>query len=330
MPATLGHYKLGDSISSDAVAETCRATDTTLGRTVTVKILSRAVTDEGTLRDRILDAAKKALQLSHPNIAELFELGEHDGRHYLVYEHTAGQTLRATIAGSPLNVRLVVELAVQLADALAEAHSRNIVHGAIRPDSIAVTAKGRAKILDFGFPSTPARLRLGGRPAGPGSAAPRGSHPPPFAAFSPDDVEWMSPEQVLGEQSDERTDIFSLGSVLFEMLTGTQPFAAATGADTAVAILSRTPPPPSQMNASVPAALDRVVMRCLAKSLDGRYGSAAAVAAELRELSVQMEIQEAEDVKAPASPRPVRRRSRLPLVLVVLILVVLAVLVLSR
>ncbi|MGE5358883.1 MAG: serine/threonine-protein kinase [Bacteroidales bacterium] len=300
----LGNYTLNDHVRTDALADVYRATDTSLGRTVTVKVLRPAVAADPTRRDAVLSAAREAIPLSHPNVVELFEVGETSGRHFLAFEHVAGETLRATVAGTPLNVRKAVDFGAQLADALAEAHGRGLVHRGLRPETIMVTAKGRPKILDFGL-----------APAHSAVSSPDGN---PQA--SPDDVECLSPEQVLGEHGDERTDVFALGCVLFEMLTGTSPFAAATGADTAVAILGRTPPPPSQMNARVPEALDRLVMNCLAKSLDRRAGSAAAIASQLRDIAAQMEIDENTGTHAvPQFAMPnAERRSRLGLVLLLL------------
>jgi serine/threonine protein kinase len=180
---------------------------------------------------------------------------------------------------------------VQIADALADAHGQGFVHGALNPDSIIVTQKGRVKVLGFGLPSVP--------PDQPIQSD---------ASLSSDDIECVAPERVLGEGGDGRADVFSLGCVLYEMVTGRQPFGAATASDTAVAILSRTPPPPSQLNARVPDALDRIVERCLAKSVDRRCDSAATVAAELRELAAQMEADEKADTRMPLSVRPPRRR----------------------
>jgi serine/threonine-protein kinase len=297
---SLAHYKLGDHVGTDRLADVYRATDTTLGRTVTIKILRPDVAADSARRDALLAAARAVLPLSHPNIAVLFQVGEEDGKHFLVFEHTPGETLRAAIAGSPLNLRRAVDLGVQLADALADAHGQGFVHGALNPDSIVVTQKGRVKVLGFGLPSFPADQPIQSD-----------------TSLSPDDVECLAPERVLGERGDARADIFSLGCVLFEMLTGRQPFGAATASDTAVAILGRTPPPPSQFNARVPVALDRIVERCLVKSVDRRCESAATVAAELREIAAQMEAHEQADTRMPLTVRPSRRR---PIWLIVLLI----------
>jgi serine/threonine protein kinase len=305
---SLAHYNLGVRVATDRVADVYRATDTTLGRTVTIRILRPDVAADTARRDALIARARAVLPLSHPNIAALFQVGEQDGRHFLVFEHTPGETLRVAVAGSPLNLRRAVDLGVQIADALADAHGQGIVHGALNPDSIIVTQKGRVKVLGFGLPPVPADQPIQSD-----------------VSLSPDDIECVAPERVLGEGGDGRADVFSLGCVLYEMVTGRQPFGAATAADTAVAILSRTPPPPSQLNARVPEALDRIVERCLAKSVDRRCDSAATVAAELRELATQMETDEKADTRMPVTVRlPRRRRTWLIYLLILLCLAGLA------
>jgi serine/threonine-protein kinase len=282
MTKLLDRYTLGERIGPGPLAEVYRATDDTMGRTVTVMVLRPELLADVERRKAQLAAARLVLPLSHPNIAALFEVGEDQGRTFLVFEHTSGETLRATVAGSPMNIRRAADLGAQIADALAEAHGQGLVHGALNPESIVITAKGRTKILDFGLASWVA-IASGGKPMTPLAEA---------SGLSPEDVECMAPEQVLGERGDLRADLFSLGCVMFEMLTGKQPFAAATAADTALAILSRTPPPPSQFNARVPPALDAIVGACLAKSLDRRVAAAATVAADLRQVAEDLEAQD--------------------------------------
>jgi serine/threonine protein kinase len=308
---TLGQYKIVDHLGITAVAEIYRAIDTALGRTVALRVLRDEVASDPPRRDALLAAARLVQPLSHPNIAELFDVGEENGRPFLVFEHTPGDTLRATIAGCPLNVRRAVDLGAQLADALAEAHGRGIVHRALKPDLVVITAKGRPKILDFCLAATPGVI-----PRSPDGVAGGPAQGP--QTVSPEDVECLSPEQVLGDRGDERTDVFALGCILFEMLTGTQPFSAATAADTSVAVLGRTPPPPSQLNARVPGDLDRLVARCLAKSLDGRCENAAAVAAELRRISTEMETDDGAGRATSPIVRSLRDPSRLPLALLIL------------
>ena len=304
---SVAHFKLGDRVGSDRLTDVYRATDTALGRTVTVRILRPEIAADTPRRDAIITAARWTLPLSHPSIATLFEVGEANGDHFFVFEHTPGETLRAAIAGNPLNLRRALDLGMQLADALAEAHSQQFVHGSLGPDSIVVTQKGRVKILGFGLPSVPPDRPI-----------------QPDASLSADEVECLAPERVLGAGGDARADIFSLGCVLFEMLTGRQPFSAATASDTMVAILGRTPPPPSQANARVPETLDRLVQRCLVKSVEGRADSAAAIASELREVAAGLEADERNDMPVPSPVRAPRRRRWLIVLLIFLCLAGLA------
>jgi serine/threonine-protein kinase len=295
--ASLAHYNLGEHVGKDRISDVYRATDTALGRTVTVKILRDEVAADAPRREALMESARRALSLSHPNIAALFQVGEENGKHFLVFEHAVGQTIRASVAGCPMNVRRAVDLGAQIADALADAHAQGFVHASLNPESIVLTQTGRLKILGFGVPAGVSDLT------------------------TPDEVECLAPERVLGEGGDQRADVFSLGCILFEMLTGTQPFAAATASDTGVAVLSRTPPPPSQLNAAVPEALDRVVERCLAKSVDRRCESAATVAAGLREVADRLQADERTDVPlAQFAQPPARRRTWLVVLLILLAL----------
>ena len=188
---------------------------------------------------------------STTNIATLFDVVEEDGRCYLAYEFAAGPSLRDEMGGHPVNVRRAVALAAQVTDALAEGHSRGLVHGDLRPDNIVVTPKGSAKILNFGLsqwtPSGQAR-------AAASSSDGLGDDPHGVAGY-------LSPEQALGGTIDERSDVFSFGAVLYEMLTGRSPFAGATPAATMMNVIRVTPPPPSQTNRVVPLDLDALVSR---------------------------------------------------------------------
>ncbi len=295
---SLAHYTLGEHVGTDRISDVYRATDTSLGRTVTVKVLHDDVAADAARRESLVEAARAALSLSHPNIAALFHVGEERGKHFLVFEHTPGESLHAAVGGTAMNVRRAVDLGAQIADALADAHAQGFVHGSLNSDTVILTQKGRVKILGFGLP--PATVS---------------------DLTTPDDVECMAPERVLGARGDARADVFSLGCILFEMLTGRQAFAAATASDTGVAILSRTPPPASQLNASVPDALDRVLERCLAKSVERRCDSAATVAAELREVASQLQADERTEVPISLfSPPPARRPTWLIVLLILLCL----------
>jgi serine/threonine-protein kinase len=290
----LEHYKILDWIGVGGIGEVCRARDVRHGRTVAIKMPGRHLIDDAGRRDEFLRDARAAAALSHPNIATLYDIGEDGDDLFLVYEFVTGESLKTAIAGRPLNVRRAIDLAIQVADAAAEAHAAGIVHRDLKPGNIVVTPKGHVKILDFGF----SRWTNGGversRVAGSTALEPHG--------LAMEAVTYMSPEQVRNESEDHRTDVFSLGIVLFEMLTGQPPFAGPTIADVARQIVETSPRAPSEMNSSVPRELDGIVARSLAVSPNDRYDAMATLAAELREVAVKLDKRAA----TPEASRAVR------------------------
>ncbi len=229
-------------------------------------------------RARLIEDARIAAALSHPNIAVLYESGEDQDQLFLVYEYVPGKTLKRTIGGAPLNPRRAVDLAVQIADALADAHAAGVVHRDLSSDTIMVTPKGNAKVLDFGLAAWATR----------GAEPGQGSQSPPMTvrpATTRETVDSQEHEQ--GETVHQRGDILSLGVVMFEMMTGRLPPAAAV-------------PAPSTQNRSLPVELDDIVRRALAADLNQRYESAATLAAELR--SVGALLDERSDAQEAAAP----------------------------
>jgi len=293
----LGQYKILDRIGAGGMGEVYRARDTRLGRTVAIKVLPADVAADPDRRERFMREARATAALSHPNIAALYEIGEDQGQIFLVFEFVPGDTLKTVIGGRPLNPRRAIDLAVQIADALADAHAEGIVHRDIKPANIIVTPKGAAKILDFGL----AKWTAGGAERETASTMLATT-----AGTTLGTVAYMSPEQAIGEPVDHRTDIFSLGIVLFEMLTGRLPFTGSTPTALALQIVRADAPPPTAVNPSLPREFDAVVAKALAKSFDARYQSAATFGAELRSigaiLDVRTEATEAVRV-VPASQR---------------------------
>jgi len=278
MPEAIAHFKVLGHLGSGGLGEVYRARDTRVGRTVAVKVLSEQVTSDPERLDAIGDAAKTASIISHPNITALFEGGVDGADYYLVFEFVQGDPLSALIDGRALNVRRAVELAIQIADALAEVESRGKVHGDIRPGTIVVTSKDRAKLMNFGV----ARFTAGG-------AARRSAY-----------VAYVAPEEMSGPSKDIRSDIYSLGAVLFEMVTG-RPRGEGLA--------------PSSINKAVPPELDRIVGRMLASRPDQRFHSAATVAAELRGVAAILEArataEEAEmDSRRRRPDRPAPARTK--------------------
>jgi TolB-like protein/predicted Ser/Thr protein kinase len=301
---TLGHYKILERIGAGGMGEVYRARDTRLGRTVAVKVMAADVAGDSDRRERFLREARATAALSHPNIAALYEIGEDQGQLFLVFEFVPGEPLSAVIAGRPLNVRRAVDFATQIADALAEAHGEGIVHRDIKPANIIITPKDKAKILDFGL----ATWTAGGAEREP--SAHDSTVLVTKAGTALGTVAYMSPEQALGETVDHRTDIFSLGIVLFEMLTGRRPFSGATPTAVSLQIVQATAPAPSAVNPALPPEVDAIAGRALAKSLASRYESAATMAAELRSLAaildVRSEVSEASAAHAGVTSSPAR------------------------
>jgi serine/threonine protein kinase len=316
---TLGHYRILDRIGAGGMGEVYRARDTRLGRTVAIKVMVADVAANPDRRARFLQDARATSALSHPNIAALFEIGEDQDQLFLVFEYVPGETLKNLIAGRPLNPRRALDLAVQIADALADAHAEGIVHRDIKPDNIIVTPKGNAKILDFGLATWTAG---GAEREHVGQAATRKAT---AEETPPETIAYMSPEQALGERVDHRTDVFSLGVVMFEMLTGKLPFTGTTSTALALQIVQAPAPVPSAVNTSLPPEFDSIVGKAMSKSLDQRYESAVTLAAELRAvgaiLDVRSDMQEAAGVFVPTQPA---RRSAGGWIVLLLVLAALA------
>jgi len=313
----LGHYKILDRIGSGGMGDVYRARDTRLGRTVAIKVMPAAVAEDPERRERFLPDARAAAALSHPNIAALYEIGEDDGHLFLVFEFVPGEPLSKVIGGRPLNPRRAIQFAAQVADALADAHAAGIVHRDIKPDNIVITPKGNAKVLDFGL----ALWTAGG--AAREQAAQAVTTLATGAGSALGTLAYMSPEQARGEAPDERTDIFSLGVALYEMLTGTRPFQGATPAALVFEVVQKPVPPPSTINREVPRDLDAVVARALERDPAARFDSAATLAAELRavEHAIQDRPERIDTAVAAAVTRPRASRTGwiLPAVALVLI-----------
>ena len=276
----IAHYNVLEQIGEGATGEVWRARDTKVGRTVALKLVSADMFREPGSRESFFDNARAAMALSHPNIATLFDAGEYEGDCYLAYEFASGITLKQEIEARSVNPRRAIELAIQIADALADAHGSGVVHGDLRPDTIIVTHKGSAKVLEIGM----SRWTSGGRIRAEAATSPRSLGPETVPVVS-----YMSPEQVLGGPIDARSDVFSLGVVLYEMLTGRNPFAAATAADTVVNVIAAKIGPAHALSTSL-GDLDALVMRAMAKEIDQRPQSAASLSAELRGIGAILDV----------------------------------------
>lgn len=299
MDRTVAHYNLLEKIGEGGLGELYRARDTKAGRTVALKLLP-PLPDQSTA-DALLSDARAAATLSHPNIAQLWDVGEDDGVSYLSYEFVVGTPLSHEMAGGRVHPRRAMEIATQIADALAEAHARGLIHGDIRPDTIFVTQKGSAKLLDFGM----SRWTRGGAVRARAARAPDTLTPEALST-----VAYLSPEQALGGLVDIRTDVFSLGVLLYEMLTGENPFRRPTVEATVVAIISTVPPPPSAANPEIPTDLDAIVLRAISKDIEGRQQSAASLSAELRSIGAILDVRSGDTAPREVMPLPEDSPSR--------------------
>ncbi|HTO85907.1 MAG TPA: protein kinase [Thermoanaerobaculia bacterium] len=294
----LGPYEILTRIGAGGMGEVYRARDTRLGREVAIKVLPAEFSEDPERLKRFEQEARAASALNHPNIISVHDVGREGATSYIAMELVEGQSLRELLATGVPPLPKALGIAAQVADGLAKAHSAGIVHRDLKPENVMVSKDGFAKILDFGLAKS----------TRPGSDnAPQSDIPTATAATEPGialgTIGYMSPEQVRGLPVDSRSDIFSFGAILYEVLTGRRAFRGASPADTLSAILKEEPPQLSRGGAEVPPALERVVRRCLEKNREERFESARDLAFALREAgNLSMPSQE---------PRaPARRRSR--------------------
>jgi eukaryotic-like serine/threonine-protein kinase len=277
----IGPYEVHSAIGAGGMGEVYRARDTRLGRDVALKILPEVFVSDGDRLRRFEQEARAVAALSHPNILALFDIGQNNGSPYLVSELLEGESLRVRLEQGALPQRKALEYAVQIAQGLSAAHERGIVHRDLKPENIFVTRDGRVKILDFGLAKATA-------PGAPGNAPGDGmtltsSHTALGVVMGT--ASYMAPEQVRGEQADARTDIFSFGAILYEMLAGQRAFRRDTSAESMTAVLKEEPPEFSTSRHAVSPAIERILRRCLEKNPEQRFQSAKDLSFALSGLS---------------------------------------------
>jgi serine/threonine protein kinase/tetratricopeptide (TPR) repeat protein len=310
----VGPYAVVERLGGGGMGEVYLAEDTRLGRRVALKRPSESFLSAPDARERLHREASAAGRLTHPNIAAVYDVLDVDAYPYIVMEYVEGENLSTVLARGPLGVERTLDLGLQIADALAAAHARGVIHRDLKPGNVSLTADGIAKVLDFGIAKGP-------DPGSSHASAATGTLNAITAAGQVMGTPgYSSPEQMVGAAADPRDDIYSLGVVLYEALTGRPPFQGGDALELAVATMTKTAPLPHQVNPSVPPEISLVIARAIARGRDDRYGSARELSGELRRVSRALSASVTGPISTTSTvpiDRPVWRRAWLIVLLVI-------------
>ncbi|HEX8847814.1 MAG TPA: UvrD-helicase domain-containing protein [Pyrinomonadaceae bacterium] len=299
----IAHYRILEALGAGGMGAVYKAYDEKLGRVVALKVLPPEAISQEDRRRRFLQEARAASALNHPHILTVYEVGEDDGIPYMAMEYIEGETLRQRITARALALKEALEIAIQVAEGLAKAHEHGIIHRDLKPENLIISRDGYAKILDFGLAKLVARRE---RAFAADSAEKTRILVKTQSGMIMGTINYMSPEQLLGQRVDLRSDIFSFGIVLYEMFAGQCPFANENRIDTMHAILHAEPRPPHAVKTDLPLVLERILSKALAKAPKDRYQKVTELSAELKSLKRDLELGRA--APAPATPKLVLKR----------------------
>jgi serine/threonine protein kinase/formylglycine-generating enzyme required for sulfatase activity len=293
---TISHYRILQCLGAGGMGEVYLAEDTQLGRKVAIKLLPQKALSDEHAKKRLVREAQAAATLDHPNICSIYEVGYEHDQSFIVMQYIEGETLASKLHRRPMELGETLDIAVQVADALAEAHSHGIIHRDIKPQNVMITARGQAKLMDFGLAKA---IRQNTLVESAAETASLFTEPGMIVGT----IAYMSPEQVRGEQLDARSDIFSFGGVLYEIASGHQPFFSEAAATTISAILTREPPSLARYLREAPAELERIVGKALRKDKEDRYQTAKDLLIDLRSLRDELQFAARLERSAPPDVR---------------------------